>query len=65
VVRDEYAVRKPRPPELFKWQPKFDRINATAVNTCRNSVQGKKLLADERGTELTFDKLFTFNLLII
>ncbi|XP_064619951.1 SREBP regulating gene protein-like [Lineus longissimus] len=49
VLRDEYAVRKPRPPELFKWQPKFDRINETAVNTCRNSVQGKKLLADERG----------------
>ena len=36
-------------PDSFKWQPKFDRINATKIKTCRNSVQGKTLIADERG----------------
>ena len=36
-------------PDAFKWQPKFDQINATKIKTCRNSVQGKTLIADERG----------------
>ena len=36
-------------PESFNWQPKFDKLNASKIKTCRNSVQGKILIADERG----------------
>ena len=42
---DLLAVKKST---VFHWS-KFDRMNSTALKTCRNSVQGKQLLADEQG----------------
>ncbi|XP_074643367.1 SREBP regulating gene protein-like [Tubulanus polymorphus] len=50
IKSDEYVMKKRRViPELFQWQPKYDKKNASLIKTCRNSVQGKSLIADERG----------------
>ncbi|XP_013387840.1 UPF0454 protein C12orf49 homolog [Lingula anatina] len=50
-TQEEYRLRKPLrvAPEQFKWQPKFESANASKIKTCRNSVQGKLLVADDRG----------------
>ncbi|XP_014671687.1 PREDICTED: UPF0454 protein C12orf49 homolog [Priapulus caudatus] len=49
MVIQDVDIRRSRTPKSFQWQPKFDEANSTQLKTCRNSVQGKALIADERG----------------
>ena len=41
--------RERRPLEAFQWQALEDQANSTGLKTCRNSVQGKSLIADDKG----------------
>lgn len=51
---DDYEVRRPLFRQPFEWQPSLQESNVNQNQTkCRNSVQGKSLIADERGKAQT------------
>ena len=51
VISDPYKVQHSVLRQPFNWQPKVSdvAVNSTRTHTCRNSVQGKTLIVDERG----------------
>ena len=51
VVADVYQVEHSVLRQPFQWHPKLPDVepNSTKTISCRNSVQGKLLLVDERG----------------
>lgn len=51
VVVDVYQVQHSVLRQPFQWQPKLPDVepNSTKTFSCRNSVQGKLLIVDERG----------------
>ena len=51
VEEEAYPVKKRLPSEKFQWQSRIQSINASKIKTCRNSVQGKELIADDRGRQ--------------
>ncbi|KAL5015857.1 hypothetical protein ScPMuIL_005446 [Solemya velum] len=59
LVADEYQIKRTLLRQPFQWHPKVDdpKSNATTHTLCRNSVQGKSLIVDERGYVCTRSEL--------
>lgn len=58
LVPDEYEIKHTLLRQPFEWQPKVSEVqlgegNSTKKQICRNSVQGKSLIVDERGNPET------------
>lgn len=54
LVPDDYEIKHTLLRQPFEWQPKVSEVqlgegNSTKKQICRNSVQGKSLIVDERG----------------
>lgn len=58
LVPDDYEIKHTLLRQPFEWQPKVSEVqlgegNSTKKQICRNSVQGKSLIVDERGNPET------------
>ena len=54
LVPDDYEIKHTLLRQPFEWQPKISEVqlgkgNSTKKQICRNSVQGRSLIVDERG----------------
>lgn len=50
LISEEYEVKHTILRQPFQWQPNVPEVeNGTKIYKCRNSVQGIKLIADDRG----------------
>ncbi|KAL3858181.1 hypothetical protein ACJMK2_012786 [Sinanodonta woodiana] len=52
LLRDEYTIKHSLLRQTFQWQPMVPDVaegNNTALLQCRNSVQGKTIIVDDRG----------------